>query len=441
MDRIDQFGNAREVATLLWTFAVVVAVLVWPKTRHSAGNVLGTVLGSKLALFLGALLAWLIAAVCVAARLGLWTRAELLLTAVWFAFTAPAWFGTFAKSGEDRHFILRRLRELVGFTVLFELFVNTHSFGLLAEMFLAPWLVFIGALAAVAQMDRQHEPIRPLLGGLALITIAAMLVKSGAGIIENFGTDEFLGISRSLAMPVWLALAAAPFVYLLGVYSAYEQLALRLRFANGDSNAGWPTRLGLASALRLNLVDAASIPHQQLRMATEDGTFSGARHAVARFRAERAADLAARSAASQRLVDNAGIDGVDACGRRLDRREFKETKESLEWLAVCISGHFRNRNRFREDILSVVGDFERHGLAEPHGINLMVTRKGGTWYAYRRTVTGWVFGIGAVNKPESAWWYDGAEPPPGPPGKPAWSDLWDETRTEWREEDPNLTET
>jgi hypothetical protein len=33
---------------------------------------------------------------------------------------------------------------------------------------------------------------------------------------------------------------------------------------------------------------------------------------------------------------------------------------------------------------------------------------------WRQTVTGWVFGIGAVGLPPAQWFYDGPTPPPAP---------------------------
>jgi hypothetical protein len=44
-------------------------------------------------------------------------------------------------------------------------------------------------------------------------------------------------------------------------------------------------------------------------------------------------------------------------------------------------------------------------------------KKGRAWYAWRRTVTGWCFAIGAAGPPPDRWEYDGPEPPGGFPSK------------------------
>jgi hypothetical protein len=52
---------------------------------------------------------------------------------------------------------------------------------------------------------------------------------------------------------------------------------------------------------------------------------------------------------------------------------------------------------------------------------VQVSPGGGSWHAWRRTPSGWVFAIGAAGPPPDQWEYDGAEPPSGFPGEsPDW---------------------
>ena len=81
-------------------------------------------------------------------------------------------------------------------------------------------------------------------------------------------------------------------------------------------------------------------------------------------------------------------------------------------------GHYRNRGRYRTDLL----DFALDGsggqdLPNPHGVEMRVSTDGHRWMAWRRTITGWVFAIGAAGPPPDQWEYDGAVPPDGFPGE------------------------
>ena len=125
---------------------------------------------------------------------------------------------------------------------------------------------------------------------------------------------------------------------------------------------------------------------------------------------------------NRRIVENIGVEGVDESGRRLDRREYEATQNALRWLATCHMGHYRNGSqRYRQDLLPIVAShFERDGPSKEHGIEMRVAPDGTGWFAYRRTVTGLWFGIGAAGPPPDQWLYDGPLPPPGMPAEPEW---------------------
>lgn len=52
---------------------------------------------------------------------------------------------------------------------------------------------------------------------------------------------------------------------------------------------------------------------------------------------------------------------------------------------------------------------------------MRISADGQSWYAWRRTITGWCFAIGSNGPPPNQWRYDGPSPPNGFPGEdPAW---------------------
>ena len=68
-------------------------------------------------------------------------------------------------------------------------------------------------------------------------------------------------------------------------------------------------------------------------------------------------------------------------------------------------------------------------------MSLYVSEDGQSWYAWRRTVTGWCFAIGAAGAPPNQWEYDGPEPPEGFPSEDqAWGDspFADQANRNWR---------
>jgi hypothetical protein len=127
--------------------------------------------------------------------------------------------------------------------------------------------------------------------------------------------------------------------------------------------------------------------------------------------------------AEQRLRDFAGVEGTDEEGRQLDQREFSDTRDALQWIATCQMGWYRTLGgQYKPDLLEILAyDSSLKRLPTDHGIHLVVAKNRRSWYAWRRTVSGYCFAIGAAKAPPDQWLYDGPEPPKGFPGRdPVW---------------------
>jgi hypothetical protein len=118
MDWLRQFGNDRELVTLAWIAAGLVALMAFKKARRAITPTLQILFGSSLIVLVAVFGAWLVAAVWLAHSIGFWTRGELWTTLLWFVFNGTVWFGTFSKAGTEPHFIRRRLVETLGATAL-----------------------------------------------------------------------------------------------------------------------------------------------------------------------------------------------------------------------------------------------------------------------------------------------------------------------------------
>ncbi len=142
---------------------------------------------------------------------------------------------------------------------------------------------------------------------------------------------------------------------------------------------------------------------------------------------EWAKPLAQAEAARRRGEHEAAYEGspdVDENGRRLDDREFRETQRALQWLYTCQIGQHGNQGRFPPDLnVRLAPSFRDHGLPAEHGIELRVSQDGQSWWAWRRTPSRQILGIGAVGDPRVQWLYDAASHPDGPPAAgPGWGE-------------------
>ena len=259
---------------------------------------------------------------------------------------------------------------------------------------------------------------------LAAIGIALALFTA-IQLVRQWDVLDRRLLALELILPVWITVGALPFVYLMAAYASYQSAFLRINHAVKTRRERVRAKVAAIGTFRNHLRDLNAFTFLWAKQAGEAKSLRGARQTIKNFRSSKRLEEANAQGAQLRLVRNAGAMGTDTAGRQLDQREFAETKRSLQWLATCQMGWYRNREGgYRDDMLEVLDDdFTRHGLPVEHGIELQVADDGESWWAGRRTVTGWCFAIGAAGPPPDQWEYDGPEQPRGFPGGHAdWGD-------------------
>ena len=115
--------------------------------------------------------------------------------------------------------------------------------------------------------------------------------------------------------------------------------------ATSDWRARWRTRFVLVRDFRLRRNELRSFTWMWIKRAAWAQDVTGARAVVRQFRDEQRAAEQAKLDAEERLQRYGGSNKTDTEGRRLDRREFKETTEALRFLATCQMGWYQNRGR------------------------------------------------------------------------------------------------
>lgn len=431
--------NNRELATFILLGAGVVA-LVWSRAgRETLPSLVKQLFASKITPFLVSYVAIVAGGVWLADRLSLWTTDLLGSTVLWFLLVGFVWFVNISDAGKDPDFFKRRFLGTLGVTAVFEFFVNAYVMPLPLELVAQVFLLIVVATNAFSIGDEKYKPVATATAGILVFATLGLLIYSVTNLAAGWDSLDKHGLVNGLLMPIWLTAVAVPVLYLFAFYMGYESLFNHLSFLNNDRKPSVRAQLGIISALRGALVDVQQFRGGPARDAARARTARDARDAVRRFKDERAIDLAARAAARQALVDNAGRTGVDEHGLLLDRREFAETKDALRWLATCHMGWYRNEDRpdeYRVDLLNMLSDSHQFDFDSDEPIVAKVREDLQAWYAHRRTPSGHVFGIGASGPPPSQWFYDAPIPPNGFPsaGLAAWTDFMSPDRPEWRPE-------
>lgn len=417
--------NNRQWAFIFWVALGAVWALSRRDVRSSMRSVIRAALSAKILIPLALLAAWVLGLVVLGSRIGLWTASRVTDTALWFVTAGVVLFGRFEKVSRDRRFVRRTALATFEVSALVQAVSEFFVLNLAAELVIQPVLALLAMMSVVAARQREHRQVRAVVDGILTCAGIGLLGYVSVSLINDWESLDKADLAQQLALPIWLTIGVLPFIYVLGLFAAYELAFVRV---------GWKSKAGRWARAQQK---AALLTSFHMR-ATEIGAFGGswqfrlaeavsfraARQVIAEFR--RAQVDAAREAEEreERLVRYAGVEGTDEDGRRLDRREFDATTDALRWIGTCQMGWYRNNDadRYRADLLSFVLDgYAARHLPSPHGVEMRVSTDGQKWFAWRRTAGGWVFAIGAAGLPPNQWEFDGPEPPTGFPGEdPAW---------------------
>jgi hypothetical protein len=416
--------NNREWAILIWGVGIFLFLMARREIRSSVGDLLRILLSPSLLIPLLLMIGYVVGEVWLGYKAGLWRSDLTKDTIVWFVISALAFFFGYDQASKQPHFFRRRLVAAVSIPVFLEFFANLFVLNLIAELALQPFLLLLGLVVAVAESDERFRVLRTPLNTLLAVVGLSLLAYSMRQLFISWHEVNKPVTALQLALPIWLTIGILPYVYLLSLYSNYQSAFHAIDAHSDNGRARMRAKLALVSRLHFRAHDSHAFGGWPwLERIVTAPTFQSARRVVADFQRSRREKERAEAEELERLRRYAGSNESDAEGRRLDRREFKETMRALSWLADCMEGWYSNEDRggkrYRADLLEALGPdfFKPFGLPPESGITIKVAKNGKAWYAWRRTVTGWCFAIGAAGPPPDRSEYDGPEPPGRFPSK------------------------
>ena len=415
--------NNRDIATLVWVAVAILLAFSKKSVRESFAHVVKTFLKPRMLIPLLLMLAWVGLELWVAVRFALWSPALAKGTILWTLGSASVLLVNCSQidsDGDHLRFFRRTVLATFGVAAFVELLASLYIMSLPFELVFLIVVVILSLLVGVAGENPEYKSVKVICELVLVLIGLAFFALAVRHIYMNLQQLDAWELLLDFALPVWLTVGFVPFLYFFSIYEAYDAAFRRIGWDATGIRARWRSQLALLSVLhfRVGTVQTFTRYLYFTRKLGESRTFSAARGVVAEFLDHLGCTKRAELEEQERLIRYSGSQELDDEGKPLDRREFKETIRALQWLATCQMGWHRRDGHYRRDLLKVLdNDFTRHGLPRQSGIMLHVSHDCQSWYAWRRTVTGWCFAIGAADPPPDQWQYDGLEPPKGFPAK------------------------
>lgn len=126
-----------------------------------------------------------------------------------------------------KHSILSNLKILA----IIQFIVGVYTFPILVEIIVIPISALIGAMIAIADSDKKHIQIKRLLEYLLSIFGMVVIVYTLYMLVTNFGEIAKEKTFYDFIVPALLTFFYLPFIFIMMIYSTYEEVLIRLRFA------------------------------------------------------------------------------------------------------------------------------------------------------------------------------------------------------------------
>ncbi|GMA26798.1 hypothetical protein [Arenivirga flava] len=271
-------------------------------------------------------------------------------------------------------------------------------------------LVLVAASVAVARQGKDSGS-NWATKGLALIGASLFIWTSVSFVTQP---PDWADVMQSLFYGFWLPLSLFPFFYWFGYSVVLQEVTTRISIRGTKLTRRNVTGLALGSQGRLSILQRYRPRHDEF---ARDGTLRGSLLGMREVRADIRKTAQAEADRLAALERNVGRNERDADGRHLDRREFRETKEQLEWLWVLQNGQYERRgSQYWDDVPDVLIDAAAHGLPANHGVHIETADAFKVWRAWRITPGGGVLGIGG-SEHRSKFVFQGDAPPTSWPGE------------------------
>jgi len=229
--------NNRELALVAWTGIVLLWMLSRQDLRGSLLGISRAFLGPAILVPLLSFGLYIAGWVWLADRVDLWQSELINETFFWFLVSGLVLFGRFNQVYEQEDYFRRTGRRALTWGIVAEVLINLVVMPFWIEFFFLPFMTFLILMQVVAQQKDGLVPVKKFLdGALSVIGLGlfGFVVLSVAFNPSQVDPAYYL---RLLALPVWLSIISLPFIYLVGLYAAYDKHFRWLGFIAPDEAA------------------------------------------------------------------------------------------------------------------------------------------------------------------------------------------------------------
>jgi hypothetical protein len=226
--------NSREIALLVWISLVLAALLLSRTIRPSLLGVFRALLHPKIVYVLCAAGSYAAACVWALHNLGLWEWRSLKTAILWFLTTAFVVMADTKRLEKGTSVLGELAKEAFAITAIVTFIGSINTLPLWGELLLLPAILFVAAIAKVAEQKLEHRSVATLANSILSFAGFGILFYSCYEIHSDWRKFDAGFQTQEFFIPVFLTLMFLPFLYGLMLFMAFENAAIRLGFSMQD---------------------------------------------------------------------------------------------------------------------------------------------------------------------------------------------------------------
>ncbi len=226
--------NNREIAITLWLLAIMIFIFSSPKmteVRRSFGSLLSSFFVKQIMTVLGLMVVYMGFVVYILSEVDLWNVGQIKNTLFWCASVGFMSLFKLESIKKDKSFFKHSVIDNLKLLAIIQFVVGVYTFPLLVEIMLVPILALIGGMLAIAGTDKKHHQVRMLLEYSLSLLGVILIIYTMYMLITNFGEFGKEKTIYDFFVPPLLTLLYLPFIFIMVVYTTYEQVFVRLQFS------------------------------------------------------------------------------------------------------------------------------------------------------------------------------------------------------------------
>ncbi len=229
MQNIYTIFSTREIALIIWGIIAFILMMTGPKIRIAFYRVIQVAFFGKLFISFTCMIIYIAIIVYLLYCIDVWNTSLLKDTIIWTFFFASTTFFNLNKVVDTKYF-KKLLTDSLKWTLLIEYLINFHTFSLIIELIILPFMLFIVAMQVSSEIDKQYEVVNKLFTGiLSMFGISIFLYSLIQTIYKSNELFTFSNFHEFL-LPLYMTILLMPFLYLIALFIQYESLFVRVRF-------------------------------------------------------------------------------------------------------------------------------------------------------------------------------------------------------------------